>query len=212
MAKRRGGSSRGLGGTERYAPGKARGASATSAAPRKPRWRGRRDRSFWDDVDWTLPTSVLAKQKNVSRQAVAYARIIRDIPAPPPVRRDTPGTRFREYVEGRRDELHGELVKDVVAASGQAVSWQTAKRVLREAGVRPAEPGRRSELRQVNWELPNRDLADIWGVGVQVVTNARHLWNMGPAKWDARRRDTDSNPAYKSAIRKERQKAGKRDR
>jgi len=79
------------------------------------------------------------------------------------------------------------------------------RRVLRENNVRPHEA--QSPLRDIDWRLPNRDLAHLWGTSARYVANLRARLGAGPAAWNARSASLDKNRAYAAAVAAEKQKA-----
>jgi hypothetical protein len=59
----------------------------------------------------------------------------------------------------------------------------------------------------MDWRLPNKALAQVWGHAKEYV--ARLRWELGApkAKWDSRSRATATDPAYLRAVAAERKKA-----
>jgi hypothetical protein len=112
---------------------------------------------------------------------------------------------LEHFVRLNRDRLHTLLVEEVIAHSGTRLAYHVVRRILRENGVRPHEP--QSPLRDVDWRLPNRDLARIWGASPRYIANLRARLNSGPAHWNARRREIGQNARYAAALAQEQKKA-----
>jgi hypothetical protein len=59
----------------------------------------------------------------------------------------------------------------------------------------------------MNWRLPNKALAQVWGHAKEYV--ARLRWELGApkARWDSRSKATATNPAYLRAVAAEERRA-----
>ena len=156
----------------------------------------------WDHVDWSLRDAEIARRIGVSRECV---RLIRRARAAGPSAPQAAAAQLSHFIAAHRDKLHGLLVEEVVHHSGTDLPYHVVRRLLREHGVQPHEP--RSKLRDVDWRLPNRDLALIWGASARYLANVRARLGVGPARWTARARHAPVNPAYAEALAQERLKA-----
>jgi hypothetical protein len=156
----------------------------------------------WNGVDWSRRDADIARELGVTRECVRLVRKSRGIG---PSAAQAAIRNVEQFISTNRDRLHGLLVEDVIRHIGTDLPYHVVRRVLRDQGVRPHEP--RSPLREINWKLPNRDLAQIWGTSARYVANLRARLKVGPAKWNARRRDISRSTEYGAAIARERQKA-----
>jgi hypothetical protein len=81
-----------------------------------------------------------------------------------------------------------------------------AARDARQAAGIGSSPRPRKTM-ELDWRLPNRDLAELYGVSVQHVANLRFRLGARPALWDARGGRSLTDRHYLAARKKEEQKA-----
>lgn len=93
----------------------------------------------------------------------------------------------------------------VIHHSGTDLPYHVVRRVLRQHQVKPHGPA--SPLRQINWMLPNRELASIWGTTTREIANLRGRLGVGPARWNSQRAGVVRDSEHQSALSNERQKA-----
>lgn len=156
----------------------------------------------WSKVDWSQRDAEIARKLGVTRECV---RLVRRAKGVGPSAAQVAIRELEGFVAIHRNELHGLLVEDVIRHSGTDLPYHVVRRVLREQDVRPHEP--QSPLRDIDWRLPNRDLAAIWDSSARYVANLRARLGVGPAKWNARRKGLRQNTAYRNALSQERHKA-----
>lgn len=165
---------------------------------------GRRvvSREQWGAVDWERRDADIARELGVTRECVRLVRRAKGVgpSAPQAAVRD-----FNHFVAAHVQQLHGLLVDEVIHHSGTDLPYHVVLRILRDHKVRRHEPS--SPRRDINWQLPNRDLASIWGVNARYIANLRARLHAGPARWTARRRAIGSDPEYNSSVALEKQKA-----
>ena len=165
------------------------------------RCHGRVSSAEWEKVDWTQRDADIARDLGVSRERVRQVRADRQ--AGPSSHRALVH-KFVGWCKVRRGDLHGQTVAAVVAKFGGGLSQQVARRIMRNAGVEPHDPGQR--WREAEWRLPNRDLADIWGASPKYVANIRARLQVGHAQWDSRN-GAATDPRYRKALAGEKKKA-----
>ena len=156
----------------------------------------------WSKVNWQQRDADIARALGVTRECV---RLVRRSKGVGPSAAQSAIREIEHFVSMNRERLHGLLVEDVIRHSGTDLPYHVVRRVLRETGVRAHEP--HSPLRDVNWKLPNRDLALIWGTSARYIANLRARLSMGPSQWNARRPDIRRSADYSSALSRERQRA-----
>jgi hypothetical protein len=156
----------------------------------------------WAGVNWNLRDAEIARQLGVTRECV---RLVRRAKGIGPSAAMTAIDELHRFVNKHRDQLHGLLVEDAMHHSGTDLPYHVVRRVLRDASVRPHEP--HSPLRQIDWRLPNRDLAAIWVASPRYIANLRARLDVGPSRWNARRRSIARNNDYLTALARERQRA-----
>jgi hypothetical protein len=166
------------------------------------RRQGRVSSDEWEKADWAQRDADIARALGVSRERVRQVRAARGIG--PSTHRATV-QRFMRWAKGHRVKLHGIPVAEALRSFGDELSPQVARRVLRLAGVRPHDPG--SRWREVDWRLPNRDLARLWNTSAKYVANIRARLKAGPAQWDAPRGKLNGNGRYQQALSLEKQRA-----
>jgi hypothetical protein len=156
----------------------------------------------WGRVDWTRRDADIARSLGVTRECV---RLVRKAKGVGPSAAQNATRELEHFVASNRERLHGLLVEEVIHHSGTDLPYHVVRRVLRDLDVRPHEP--RSPLRDINWRLPNRDLASIWGTSARYIANLRARLEVGPSRWNARRREIGRNGEYATALTRERQRA-----
>jgi hypothetical protein len=150
----------------------------------------------WTKADWTQRDADIARTLGVSRERVRQIRQKNGIP-----RASTSIRRFEKFVAEHAEKLAKMTVQQAVEESGESLCLSAGRRVLRLAGITAA---RRTEHRKLDWRLPNRDLAAIWGLSGHYVATLRLRLNVGPAKWDIRGGATIDDPAYRKLLKSER--------
>ncbi|HEY2589122.1 MAG TPA: hypothetical protein VGI81_25490 [Tepidisphaeraceae bacterium] len=156
----------------------------------------------WSKVDWSRRDADIARTLGVTRECV---RLVRKSKGVGPSSAQRAIRDFEHYVAAQRERLHGLLVEDVIRHSGTDLPYHVVRRVLRDQEVQAHEP--HSPLREINWKLPNRDLAAVWGTSARYIANLRARLDIGPSKWNARRRDIGRSSEYNTALTKEKQRA-----
>jgi hypothetical protein len=158
-------------------------------------------REQWGKVDWSKRDAQIARELGVTRECVRLVRRARGM-GPSAARAAT--RELSHFIALKRDKLHGLLVEDVMHHSGTDLPYHVVRRLLRESGVRPHES--QSPLRDVDWRLPNRDLAEIWGTSPRYIANLRARLGSGRAAWSVRNGDGHRNGKYSAAVAAERKK------
>jgi len=163
--------------------------------------RGERPaRVDWSRVNWRKSNVIIAGELGVTRERVRQVRAAKGI-AP----EKSTAQKFAAFVSTHRRDLQDLSVRQAVRASGFKISFEVARETLRIAG---AGPFRRSRKKQdIDWRLPNRDLAEIHGMSVQQIANLRFRLEAGPALWDARGGRLLTDRQYLAARKKEEHRA-----
>lgn len=156
----------------------------------------------WARVDWSRRDADIARSLGVTRECV---RLVRKAKAVGPSAAQSAIRNLEHFVATHRERLHGLLVEEVIHHSGTDLPYHVVRRILRDHDVRPHEA--HSPLREINWKLPNRDLANLWGTSARYIANLRARLQVGPSKWNARRRDIGRSSEYSTALARERQRA-----
>lgn len=164
---------------------------------------GRRERAArvdWRRIDWRKTNIQIARELGVSRERVRQVRRTAGIA---PVQ--TPAQRFYHFVITHREQLRGCTVRGAIELSGHKVCYEVARQVLRKAGITPFQ--RKEEPVPLDWRLPNRDLARIYGRSEQQIANLRFRTGAGPARWDLRGGRALKDAGYRTALETEKRKA-----
>ncbi len=165
------------------------------------RRQGRVSDNAWDDVDWTLRDAEIARELEVSRERVRQVRANRKMG---PSAHRLRVQKFARWINSNHKKLNGVAVSQVIRAFGGNVSLQVARRLLRNAGVEPHDPG--SRWRGVDWRLPNRELARLWNASPKYVANIRARLKVGAAKFKLTAGMLPGTPAFKKALAEEQKK------
>lgn len=156
----------------------------------------------WGKVDWTCRDADIARELGVTRECV---RLVRNARGAGPSAARQAVRRMEHWIEDHRDRLHGLLVEEVIHHSRTDLPYHVVRRILRDRSVRPHQPY--SSLRNIDWRLPNRDLADVWGTSARYVANLRARLGAGPSIWSARDPNVARDLGYRAALAQERRKA-----
>ncbi len=159
--------------------------------------------SDYEHLDWKKRDADLARLVGVTRERIRQVRKKLKIPKRKP---DCFKLKKRDY--GRRT---AEYV--CVTILGRALTDQNleATRSLcshaRFKLKRPPRPDPWWKECKVNWDLPNRVLANIWCVSDQTIAQARSDYKLGPQRWDGRGHKHHEDWKYSRARDKEMAKA-----
>jgi hypothetical protein len=158
----------------------------------------------WNKVDWSERDADIARDLGVTRECVRLARRMRGMgpSAPQAATRE-----LGHFILANAEKLHGLPVDEVLSQSGSDLPYYVCRRLLREHGIRPHEP--QSPLNNMDWRLPNRDLAKIWGIDARYIANLRARGDVGPSMWNARNHGIHRNGKYAATLAAERQKVKK---
>jgi hypothetical protein len=156
----------------------------------------------WSSIDWNLRDADIARELGVTRECV---RLVRRAKGVGPSAAQASIRKLGDFIGSNRDRLHGLLVEDVIRHCGTDLPYHVVRRVLRDQGVKPHEV--HSPLRDINWRLPNRELAVIWGTSPRYIANLRARLKVGPSKWTARHRTKARGTEFAATLARERQRA-----
>lgn len=161
------------------------------------------------DVDWDMIDEAIAIEVGVSRQRVHQIRKALKIPKAPKITRQNVSD---AWVAKNLRRIPNMTTSQAVAESG--LCRQTLTAAAKRHGVRFSTfySGRPWHL--FNWDLPNSDLADIWGIsdppsgghGMRVALTRSRL-KMPKSRWDRRFGKVPSDALYKQAIHQETKRA-----
>jgi hypothetical protein len=158
-------------------------------------------REQWSKVDWSQRDAQIARELGVTRECV---RLVRRARGMGPSAAQAATRELEHFIALKRDKLHGLLVEEVIQHCRTDLPYHVVRRLLREHGVRPHET--QSPLRDIDWRLPNRDLAQVWGTSPRYIANLRARVGVGRASWSARNGELHRNGKYAAALAAERQK------
>jgi hypothetical protein len=170
--------------------------------------RGRKTTIDWDAVDWARKNCDLARELGVSGERVRQVRLARDLP--PTQKHSGNGNTFRDFVRAHRRRLNRMSIRQMIAECGAAISTATAHTVLKKAGIR-LRP-HMIPWGQVNWELGDVELAQIWCTDVPYVARVRRKKLGERPHWDGDAQGNLDDPAHERAVAQEREKARKHGR
>jgi len=159
-------------------------------------------REEWSKVEWDKRDAEIARDLGVTRECV---RLVRKSRGMGPSAAQAATKELESFIIANCGKLHGLLVEEVIHHSGSGLPYHVVRRLLRENDIRPHEA--QSPLRDIDWRLPNRDLAGLWGTSPRYIANLRARLAAGPAQWSARNGELKRNRAYANALVAEKQKA-----
>ncbi len=148
----------------------------------------------WQSLDWSLRNAELARHLDLSRERVRQMRnaLRVGLPAPRALIQ-----RFEEFAIAQRDQIRSLTLEETIESFGEPIGLSAARRILRRHDIcltRAQRPT--SQVRKLDWRLPNRELAAIWRIDAMKVAAARHRYSMGPAMWDCRGSEKITDPEF----------------
>lgn len=168
---------------------------------------GRREKGVdWTQVDWSLRDSEIARRFDVSRER---ARQVRSSMGAGLCAARATAERFAAFISANFDVLQGRTVAQAVQRSSLDLAWSVARRIMRAAGVKPFRAVKK--WADLDWRLPNRDLASILQLDPRRLATIRANLKVGPARWSAYRGQSITDPEYRKALTHARKAMGRRD-
>ncbi len=161
---------------------------------------GRRERAAdWAGVDWSLRDAEIARQLGVSRERARQVRLSSRAGL---CAERAVADQFASFVAANGEQLGGVTVAGSIELSRLDVPWSVARRILRAAEIDPFRAAKK--WGELDWRLPNRDLAIIFGLDARRVAGIRAHLKVGPALWDVSGARTINDPKYRAALAKAR--------
>lgn len=163
----------------------------------------------WSKADWAKRDIEIAELLGCSRERVRQVRRALGHPDPPRKRHHRVTEKREQKVEAFPgiELLTDSEIRDRVLPD---LTPQSIGVIRKRLGIKKVPFYRQRLLPRhlVNWDLPNKDIREAWGVGpFQTVPQTRHDFGLPPAKWDVRCKGTADNPEYRKAVAMEWQKA-----
>ena len=156
-------------------------------------------------IDWTMPDPEIGRREGVSRE---YVRQLRNAYGKPrgalkwahhcSVAKTLKGTFTAEEL------IHTTAHQLAQKINSTARAMQKARGV--SLGITPSHLNGRFLLpfHLLNWDLPNRDLAAVWGISVPCIANHRCTRHKLGARWCILGGIVPTDPAYFTALKQER--------
>ncbi|HEY8751150.1 MAG TPA: hypothetical protein VIM11_24415 [Tepidisphaeraceae bacterium] len=161
-------------------------------------------RESWEKIDWGKRDAQIARELGVTRECV---RLVRKARGMGPSAAQAATRNLERFIAAHCDKLHGLLVEEVIHHSGTGLPYHVVRRLMRDKSIRPHEA--QSPLRDIDWRLPNRDLAILWSTSSRYIANLRARLGTGSASWNARDGELKRNRTYANALSSEKQKASR---
>ena len=147
------------------------------------------DESKLAEIDWEWETDAsIALKLGVSRERIRQIRIERKKPECK-VKWSAAGTEIRKWLEEHRDEVTGMKGHEIVRMMPGECQIPTKYNILKKSGIKYTRGwgktwkyGEEGE-RPLNWVLPTKWLALIWGMSTHQVSQHRMMINAGPSEW-----------------------------
>ncbi len=124
------------------------------------------DHSVWGRVDWTQSDARIAKRLGVTKNFVNSKRKDLGLPCATYEKRAT-REQFRRFLKGRPKQAKETNIDELIRLSKLDLTTSSAYRIARSLkfrGTRKNKSRYSDFWKQLNWHLPDSDLAEIWGV------------------------------------------------
>lgn len=161
----------------------------------------------WRAVDWSLTNAEIARQQGVSEPRVRERRLALQRnpdmdagPEPQAIKRAHNAKQLEAVVAAHADIPLTHLARSL------GRSYSTLRNARDRAGLPPCQWYQTYPWARFNWDLPNTDLGEVWGVCANYVSNRRRKLKQGESRWSRRSRNLTRDPAYRAAIKAERKK------
>ena len=170
-------------------------------------------RALVDKIDWTLRDIDIAREVGMCRERIRQLRNMYKKPQSPRYKRSIGQVRIQEYIEANREKLTGRTYREIcdeVAKSVNCAPQTVRKEIAKYPYLNPTRGLHPNEkYRRVNFELPNKALALIWGCSQQTMATKRMLSNAERSRWSMMRNNTTDilDPEFKKAVDAEIEKA-----
>lgn len=148
-----------------------------------------------EEIDWSLPDAEIARIVGVSRERVRQVRKAENIGKPELYRTHGVSIAMYNWISDHEQELRDRAanrelsVEEIKEESGLNVGVSAIVRLLDKFGIKCPITKTKDYLRKyrrMNWDLPNCDLAEIWGYHPVVVAKYRRLLNDCKGRWNGR--------------------------
>ena len=168
-------------------------------------------------IDWNKQDIIISEEFGVSRERIRQLRKIHKQPAPPiRIWRLKTGPKegsLNHFVINNpdliRDKTIPEIVKLLKVNKIEMRSLSNLYVILNRTSLPYKRLIKYHDWANVNFDLPNSIIAQIWGIKTSVVAVHRAVHNIPLAKWDIRFGWNKDNPDLLAAAEHERKKVKK---
>lgn len=139
----------------------------------------------WKTLNWKRSDKELADRLGVNKARVGMVRKELGEKAST-FQRDKTRSLFRIFLENNPDKAKDCSIPDLIKSSGIEISQSAAYRVAFMAGFRGLRKNHSKYIEfwhQINWDLPDSDLSEIWGTERGNVQSKRKFLGMQKPKW-----------------------------
>jgi len=161
----------------------------------------------WKRVDWTLQNIEIAERLGCSYQAVEQARARLGQPQSPRRGRvrDSAIVRVQQFTKA---ELKSMTRKQLAQRLGISTSRVSALAKEFNLPLRWVQHQSRYPFEHFNWDLPTAVLGKIWANPKNKLPKVYiSAHRPRPPRWDGRKMDPQTDPAYRAAVRREQARA-----
>lgn len=176
----------------------------------------------WVGTDWTLQDIVIAKMNDVSRERIRQIRVA--LGKPKSIYHHQQSTdcemarrrvKLMAKIDANRERFKTMGVKQIARVIGKCPP--TAFNWIKKLEVEHVDGLKIHPWSEVNFDLPNKTIQEIWEMPFNLASSYRDRKNKGPAKWyrnyDILCRNENRNVVeYLAAVDAEIEKAGKHGR
>lgn len=168
----------------------------------------------WQNVDWTKQDAELSRELGPSREYVRIMRRKLGKQKPATFHRHVRTVVYERQLSANAQAFANRTLQEIIEmlepkpAKAKKVSKTLISRLLNKLQI----PWKRDYAvqfpwDQMNWDLPNAELEEIWKVSFNGVARHRSRKQLQAARWDIRFGQNKDVPELKAAIEAEKQKA-----
>ena len=158
----------------------------------------------WESIDWIKRDVDIARDTGVSRQRIEQIRKKLGKPNSPYQCKSPKETIIVEWINNNRSRegrVTLQEIKEELETAGKPCSLPYIHSILKREGFKLTRSDT-SPFEVINWGIPNRYLAKIWGMGSQIVSSKRYLGRKEHSSWN-NKQTPENCPTLATAINEE---------
>lgn len=168
----------------------------------------------WHTIDWSKTDSVIAREIDYTRERVRQVRRGLGKPRAETFHQHGRTIEMRDWLKRNPVLARSLPAEELIRHSGVDISPLQVRKLLSESGIKPCVHDARATWRplvlQIDWQLPNCDLAEIHGTDPVRIAMLRKRYHFAAAIWDGRSIHrlvgTAEHDRYRAAVEDERRR------